>query len=114
MRDRTDEVEASGYAALVLVCTNDRDGEYAACADAGGDAVRDAVADWLRERDAFWTRVRVAETNCLGLCSENGTAVAVQPRDRWYSDVTPEDVPALLRDEFGDDADDVDPTPTAD
>jgi len=104
MRDRTAEVAESGYAALVLVCTNARESEYAACAGAGGADVRDAVADWLRDRDAFWTTVRVAETNCLGLCSEDGTAVAVQPRDHWYSDVTPADVPALLRAEFGEDA----------
>lgn len=101
MQDRTADVEASGFTDHVLVCTNARDGEYAACADAHGDAVHDAVTSWLRERDAYWSTVRVAETSCLGLCSAAGTAIAIQPRNRWYSDVTPEDVPDLMRDEFG-------------
>ncbi|WP_135366551.1 (2Fe-2S) ferredoxin domain-containing protein [Halosimplex halophilum] len=101
MRDRTDEVRERGFTDHVLVCTNDRDSEYAACAEAHGDEVYEAVAAWLRERDVFWSSVHVAETSCLGLCSAEGTAVAVHPRGRWYSDVVPADVPALLEAEFG-------------
>lgn len=63
-----------------------------------------AVKSWLRERDVFWSRVHVAETSCLSLCSAEGTAIAIQPRNRWYSDVLPEDVPKLLEAEFGVDA----------
>lgn len=104
MKDRTEEVAASGFTDHVLVCTNDRDSEYASCADAHGQAVYDAVTSWLRDRGVFWSHVHVAETTCLGLCSEDGTAIAIHPRNRWYSDVTPEDVPALLVDEFGEEA----------
>lgn len=104
MRDRTDDVRENGFTDHVLVCTNARDSEYAACADAGGEAVLDAVKAWLRERDVFWSQVHVAETSCLGLCSAEGTAVAVHPRGRWYSDVRPGEVPDLLADEFGPDA----------
>lgn len=104
MQDRGADVRENGFSDLVLVCTNDRDAEYACCADAGGRAVYDAVASWLCERGVFWTRVFVAETSCLGLCSDAGTAIAIQPRDRWYSDVTPEEVPDLLAAEFGADA----------
>jgi len=49
--------------------------------------------------------VSVAETGCLGLCSEGGAAIAIQPRDEWYSDVQPEDVPGLLESVFGPEAD---------
>jgi (2Fe-2S) ferredoxin len=84
----------------VLVCTNERDSEYAACAEVGGEAVVAAVQDWLRERGMFWSDAAVVETSCLGLCSEDGTAVAFQPRDEWFSDVTPADVPALLADQL--------------
>lgn len=101
MEDRTRHVEESGFTDHVLVCTNDRDSEYACCAEAGGEAVLGAVKDWLRERDVFWSQVHVAETSCLGLCSEAGTAVVVHPRGNWYAGVTPEDVPELLADEFG-------------
>lgn len=105
MRRRTDEVLERGFTDHVLVCTNDRDGERACCADAGGRDVLAAVKQWLRERDAFWSRVHVAETSCLGLCDSEGAAVVVHPRGEWYSGVAPEDVPGLLAAEFGPDAD---------
>lgn len=104
MRERTAEVMESGFTDHVLVCTNDRDAEYACCAEARGDDVYDAVASWLRDRGVFWSRVHVAETGCLGMCSEAGTAVAIHPRGRWYAEVTPDDVPAMLEAEFGADA----------
>ena len=89
----------------VFVCTTDRDGEYASCGTAGAEATLEAVKAWLRERDAFWTAVSVSETSCLGLCSEDGTAITIQPHNVWYSDVQPSDVPALLESAFGPDAD---------
>ena len=104
MRDRTDEVRERGFTDHVLVCTNERDSDYAACAEAHGQDVLAAVQTWLGDRDVFWSHVHVAETSCLGLCSVDGTAVAIHPRGRWYSDVTPEDVPDLLEAEFGQEA----------
>ncbi|MFB6117202.1 ferredoxin [Halosegnis sp.] len=104
MDDRTPEVAASGFTDHVLVCTTDRD-EHACCGDAGAEAVLTAVKQWLRERDVFWSNVHVAETSCLGLCSETGTGVVLQPRGRWYAGVTPEEVPDLLAEEFGPEVD---------
>lgn len=104
MIDRTEEVLANGFTDHVLVCTNDRDSEYSSCAAAHGPAVYEAVKSWLHDRDVFWSHVHVAETSCLGLCSADGTAIAIQPRNRWYSDVLPEEVPDLLCEEFGADA----------
>ncbi|WP_256393666.1 (2Fe-2S) ferredoxin domain-containing protein [Natronoarchaeum rubrum] len=101
MRRCTDAQRDRGLT-WVLVCTNARDGEHAACAEAGGDAIVDAATDWLRERDLFWTEAAVVETSCLGLCSEDGAAVGFQPRDEWYADVRPEDVPELLAEELVD------------
>jgi len=89
--------------AHIFVCTNSRE-EHDCCADAGGEETLTAVKDWLRERDAFWSSVSVAETGCLGLCSEGGAAIAIQPRNEWFSDVQPEDVPALLESAFGPEA----------
>ncbi len=103
MRQRTEEVRDSGFTDHVLVCTNERDSEYAACAEAHGQDVFEAVKTWLRDRDVFWSHVHVAETSCLGLCSADGTAIAIHPRNRWYSDVRPDEVPDLLAAEFGDD-----------
>lgn len=107
MQDRTDELVESGFTDHVLVCTNARDSDYAACADAHGPAVYDAVESWLRERGVFWSPVQVAKTSCLGLCSADGTAIAIHPRNRWYSDVRPADVPTLLAREFGEHAEEL-------
>lgn len=104
MNHRTEDVLANGFTDHVLVCTNNRESNYASCAAAHGPAVYDAVTAWLRERDVFWSHVHVAETSCLGLCSADGTAIAIHPRNRWYSDVRPADVPDLLAVEFGPDA----------
>ena len=113
MRDRTDAVTATGCADHVVVCTGDRESEYACCADAGGAAVLEAVRSWLRDRDVFWSRVYVAETGCLGLCSADGAAVAVHPRGRWFTEVTPADVSELMADVFGPDATDLGRGPSA-
>lgn len=101
MRPRTKDVLENGFSDHILVCTNARDSEYACCAEAHGDEVYAAVKSWLRERDVFWSRVHVAETSCLGLCSAEGTAIVIHPRNQWYSDVRPAEVPKLLEDEFG-------------
>ena len=90
--------------AHVFVCTNARDGEYSCCHGAGAEETLAAVKAWLRERNAFWSPIGVSTTGCLGLCSEGGAAITIQPRDEWYSDVRPEDVPAILEREFGPDA----------
>lgn len=108
MDRRTEDVIERGFTDHVLVCTNHRDSEYACCGDVGSQAVLDAVRRWLRKRDVFWSNVHVAETSCLGLCSEDGTAIAIHPRGEWYSGVTPEDVPVLLSEIFGSNADKLD------
>ncbi|MES3517217.1 MAG: (2Fe-2S) ferredoxin domain-containing protein [Natronomonas sp.] len=43
----------------------------------------------------------VHTTSCLGLCSEGGTALTVQPKNEWYSDVRPEEVPTVLERTLG-------------
>lgn len=107
MRRRTDDVREQGFTDLVLVCTTDRDADYACCADVDADAVFAAVEEWLRERDVFWSHVRLGRSSCLGLCSADGVAVVVQPRSEWFSDVRPAEVPDLLADVFGSDADEL-------
>lgn len=100
MRRRTDE-QTTRLAAHVFVCTHERASEYAACSEAGGEATAETVESWLRERDAFWSPIGVSRTDCLGLCSAEGTAITIQPQNEWYAEVRPEDVPTLLADEFG-------------
>ncbi len=99
MKHRTADQRAR-LEAHVFVCTNDRDSDYPCCADAGGEETVAAVKDWLRERELYWNPVGVSTTDCLGLCSEDGTAITIQPHNEWYSDVRPTDVPDLLAEEF--------------
>ena len=106
MKRQTDK-QTDRLDAHVFVCVNDRDSEYACCADVGGEETTAAVKAWLRERNAFWSPIGVSTTDCLGLCSEAGTAITIQPRDEWYAEVTPEEVPELLASEFGPNADQV-------
>lgn len=104
MLRRTDDVLDEGFTDLVLVCTNDRDSEYACCADVSGNEVAKSIRGWLREQEVFWTQVYVVETSCLGLCSDGGVAIAIQPRNEWYSNVLPDEVPRLLSEVFGSEA----------
>jgi len=98
MERRTERMRER-LSATVLVCTNERT-EYAACAAVDGGDVADAVHDWLRERDRYWSDVAVAETSCLGMCSEAGVGVVVQPHDEWFAEVTVDDVPTLMTETF--------------
>ena len=100
MDRRTERMHERGVSATVLVCTNERT-EYAACAAVDGGDVADAVRDWLRERDRYWSEVAVAETSCLGMCSEDGAAVVVQPHDEWFTEVAVDDVGTLMSELFG-------------
>ncbi|GAB7017286.1 (2Fe-2S) ferredoxin domain-containing protein [Halostagnicola bangensis] len=110
MKRRTDE-QRERLGQFVFVCTNDRDSEHTCCGDVGATETLEAIKSWLRERNAFWSPIGVTTTGCLGLCSEGGTAITIQPRNEWYSDIQPEDVPALLEDEFGPDAERVGESP---
>jgi (2Fe-2S) ferredoxin len=101
MRRRTADVLDRGFTHIVLVCTHDAGGEYACCADAEGEAVFEAVVRWLRERQLLWSHVYVGTSSCLALCSEHGAGITIQPRNEWYSEVRPDEVPALLERAFG-------------
>jgi NADH:ubiquinone oxidoreductase subunit E len=75
---------------LVQVCTN------VACNLCGGDAVLEAFLEHLDVEtgettpDGLFT---VMEVECLGAC---GFPVAVQINSRYFENVAPEDVPAIV------------------
>lgn len=101
MERRTEQMHECGLTATVFVCTNERS-EHACCAAVDGCDVADAAREWLRDRDRYWSEVAVAETSCLGMCSQDGVAVVVQPRDEWFAEVSTADVPRLMSAVFGD------------
>jgi len=84
----------SPYKCHVFVCVNDRQGEKKSCADEGGLAIRaelksKAAARWAKED------VRVTQSQCLGPCGR-GPNVVIYPQDIWFTEVTLEDVDAIL------------------
>ena len=80
----------------ILVCTNERppDARKPSCGP------RRALDLYRRFKDGVRTRglrddVMVVRTGCLKHCSQ-GTAVCLWPSNRWYANVTPEDVDEIL------------------
>ena len=104
MKRRTDEVIDHGFTDHILVCTNDRDSDLACCGDVGGQAVYEEVVEWLYERDVLWSHVYVGTCSCLGFCSSEGAALAIHPRNEWFSKVRRREVPKLLSEELGSNA----------
>ncbi|HEU4648506.1 MAG TPA: NAD(P)H-dependent oxidoreductase subunit E [Gemmatimonadales bacterium] len=75
---------------LVQVCTN------VACNLCGGDEVMEAFLEHLDVEPGVTTAdgtFTVMEVECLGAC---GFPVAVQINSRYFENVTPEDVPAIV------------------
>lgn len=81
MHRRTDDVLDEGFTDLVLVCTNDRDSEYTCCADVTVMRSPNPSVSGFANRRCFGN-VYVVETSCLGLCSDGGVAIAIQPRNQ--------------------------------
>ena len=104
MKRRTDEILEHGFTDHVLVCTNDRDSDLACCGDIERQAAYEEVVAWLNERDVLWSHVYVSTCSCLGLCSADGVALAIHPRNEWFSDVKQSDVSELLTHELGSNA----------
>jgi len=100
MERRTSQQHERGLSATVFVCTTARSA-HACCGATDGSTVADAARSWLRERDRFWSEVAVVETSCLGMCSERGVAVVVQPHDEWFAEVEVDDIPGLMAEMLG-------------
>jgi (2Fe-2S) ferredoxin len=80
----------------VLVCLNSRPpgNPRGSCGERGSQAVLDALKDRLRD-SPLEGRVMVNKAGCLKHCSQ-GVAVAVQPDNVWYAQVTEADVAELF------------------
>ncbi len=81
----------------VLVCVNRR--EEGSPLGPGCGAFGERVADPLKQHVlslGLAREVWITRTHCLGLCPEVGTAVALYPKHRIYTEVLVEDLPTLL------------------
>ena len=92
------QVRPSPYRKFVCVCTNTRTDGRPACANPGRGG--NEVWAQLKEGTAkagLKGQVRVTRSGCLGLCA-HGPNVLVYPGGEWHSEVSPADVPELLKD----------------
>jgi len=84
-----------------FVCANRRpvaDPLGPGCGD-GGAAVFAALKEEVASRGAY-RAAWVTETRCLGICPKRGATVAVYPRGRIASEVTPDEARALFAEEL--------------
>lgn len=84
------------FQATAFVCVNAREGK-AACGNpgAGGAELCKTLKDEVKRLGLKGT-VRVARSGCLDRCSE-GPNLFLYPAGEWYSGVSPDDVPEILR-----------------
>ncbi len=90
------EKKSVPFEKTVFVCTNVREGKTA-CANPGrgGDAICHALKEAVKEA-GLKSKIRVARSGCLDRCAE-GPNLFVYPSGEWYSQVSPEDVPGLVK-----------------
>jgi len=80
----------------VFVCTNKRDNERPCCAAVGGEELFYALKDHIRSSGLAGT-IWITRTGCLGFCNSVGTTIVVYPDQKWFLQVTKEDLPVVLQ-----------------
>jgi (2Fe-2S) ferredoxin len=86
------------YKQLIFVCTNARaEGERISCAGQGrcGQQILDKLKEHVK-KNHLQDKVRVAKSGCQEKC-EVGPNVAVMPQNDFLSNVTLEDVDAIIK-----------------
>lgn len=81
------------YRRLVLVCTNGREDGRECCMAKGSVELHARLKETLK---AVAPDVRVIRTGCLNACS-TGTTVVIMPENRWFGQVTTEDISEIIR-----------------
>lgn len=83
------------YSCHVFVCTNDRKGVRKSCADGNSVGIRAALKKQIADR-GWKPKVRLSQSGCLGLCA-HGPNVILYPQKIWFSQVTSDDIPAIMK-----------------
>jgi len=83
------------YLCHVLVCTNDRKGMRKSCADGNSIEIRAMLKKQIADR-GWKPDVRLSQSGCLGLCAK-GPNVILYPQKIWFSQVTAEEVPSIMK-----------------
>jgi len=88
------QIDETPYLCHLFVCTKSRGGLRRACGDHESADLKGTLKDEVKNR-GWKSRVRVSDSGCMGLCDE-GPNVMLYPQKIWYSEVTPDDIPAIL------------------
>ncbi len=83
------------YQCHLFVCIKTRDGIRKSCGEAAGPDLQAALKDAVKDRGWKGT-VRVSTSGCLGQC-EAGPNVMMYPQGIWFSAVTHDDIPEILK-----------------
>jgi (2Fe-2S) ferredoxin len=84
----------SPFTAHVFVCTNDRGGERKSCADGNSPLVKAKLKEAV-DAKGWKGKVRVSTSGCMGVCAQ-GANVMIYPQKLWFSEVSPDDVDAIV------------------
>ena len=83
------------YKCHIFVCVKSRSGDRKACGDGESADIKALLKDEISDR-GWKGKVRVSESGCLGVCGV-GPNVMIYPQGTWLTQVTPSDVPDLLK-----------------
>jgi (2Fe-2S) ferredoxin len=84
------------YENHIFICVNERlEMPVKKSCSLNGLAIRQKFVEELKKNDLFF-KVRANKSGCLGLCN-NGPIVVIYPEGIWYSKVTIEDVPIIIK-----------------
>lgn len=82
----------------VFACTQEKPEGHDCCSRAGSQKILDVLNAELQEAGLF-DEVQVSGCGCLGLC-EGGPVMIVYPEGTWYTNLTPVEVPQIVRSHF--------------
>lgn len=77
----------------ILVCVNEREGSN--CKKVGGEELFFALKQWVKENG--FSDIWVTRTRCLGFCNDIGTTVVIYPDQKWFLQVTKNDMEKIKK-----------------
>jgi (2Fe-2S) ferredoxin len=83
------------YKCHVFVCLKSRGDERKSCSDGESADIKALMKDEINDR-GWKDKVRVSDSGCLGVCGV-GPNVMIYPQGTWLTQVTPSDVPNILK-----------------
>ena len=77
----------------VFVCVNERP-QGSCCQKVNGLEIFRSLKQYVL---AHAPHIWVSKSGCLGFCNDVGTSIVVYPEQKWFLQVTQEDVPNIVK-----------------